>query len=85
MSSPGKKVFVYLVRHGETQENRDGIIQGQKDTLLNPTGETQVRSIGERFKGMTIDFLISSDLKRAISVREAKQIMIILWLTNAVA
>ncbi|GAB1519608.1 hypothetical protein RhiTH_002676 [Rhizoctonia solani] len=33
-----KKLLVYIVRHGETNENRMGIIQGQIDTQLNEAG-----------------------------------------------
>lgn len=59
---------IYLVRHGETQENRDGIIQGQMDTILNEMGQEQVRMLGERFRQVKIDRAFSSDLKRALSV-----------------
>ncbi|KAF8912028.1 histidine phosphatase superfamily [Gymnopilus junonius] len=56
---------IYLVRHGETQENRDGVIQGQMDTMLNEMGQEQARKVGERFREVKIDRLFSSDLKRA--------------------
>jgi len=59
---------IYLVRHGETKENREGIIQGQKDTVLNAMGEEQARLVGERFKRVKIDWALSSDLRRAVSV-----------------
>ena len=61
-------VRVYLVRHGETQENRDGIIQGHKNTVLNETGQEQARIVGERFRETKIDILYTSDLTRARSV-----------------
>ncbi|PPR06427.1 hypothetical protein CVT26_004839 [Gymnopilus dilepis] len=62
---------VYLVRHGETQENRDGIIQGHKNTVLNETGQEQARIVGERFRETKIDILYTSDLTRARSTAEA--------------
>ncbi|KAF8197578.1 phosphoglycerate mutase-like protein [Pholiota molesta] len=47
MTSPDSEaaplVRIYLVRHGETQANRDGIIQGQQDMALNAMGEEQAR------------------------------------------
>ena len=33
-------LLIYIIRHGETNENRQGIIQGQMDTQLNDAGET---------------------------------------------
>jgi len=60
---------VYLVRHGETQANRDGIIQGQQDTELNALGEEQARIVGEALKEEEIGCAFSSDLSRAKKVR----------------
>ncbi|KAF4615519.1 hypothetical protein D9613_002741 [Agrocybe pediades] len=65
------RALIYLVRHGETQENRDGIIQGQKDTFLNAMGERQAHSVGQRLKTTKIDLLISSDLQRAVNTADA--------------
>jgi 2,3-bisphosphoglycerate-dependent phosphoglycerate mutase len=69
MTNPNtrKKVVarVYLVRHGETQANRDGIIQGQQDTPLNALGEEQARMVGEALKEKEIACAFSSDLSRA--------------------
>jgi len=66
-NTPKKSVVarVYLVRHGETQANRDGIIQGQQDTQLNALGEEQARMVGEALKGVEIGCAFSSDLSRA--------------------
>lgn len=38
---------IYLVRHGETEWNREGRMQGQLDSRLTPKGETQAQRIGE--------------------------------------
>ena len=69
MTNPNtrKKVVarVYLIRHGETQANRDGIIQGQQDTELNALGEEQARMVGEALKEKKIACAFSSDLSRA--------------------
>ena len=59
---------VYFVRHGETQANRDGIIQGQQDTPLNALGEEQARLVGEALKEEEIGCAFSSDLSRARTV-----------------
>ena len=61
-------VQVYIVRHGETQENRDGIIQGQRDTVLNAIGLEQARMVGEALKDAKLGIAFSSDLSRAVKV-----------------
>ena len=67
--SKGVVVRVYIVRHGETQENRDGIIQGQQDTFLNAIGSEQARMVGEALKDAKLGIAFSSDLSRAVKVR----------------
>jgi probable phosphoglycerate mutase len=66
-------VRVYIVRHGETQENRDGIIQGQQDTALNAVGLEQARMVGEALKDAKLGVAFSSDLSRALKVRGSNQ------------
>src|SRR5690625_4520736 len=56
---------IYLVRHGETDWNIKGIIQGQTNIPLNKTGEIQARECGEYFKNKPVDAIISSPLMRA--------------------
>jgi len=63
-------VRVYIVRHGETQENRDGVIQGQRDTVLNKNGEEQARMVGEALKDAEIGVAYTSDLTRAAKTAE---------------
>ncbi len=64
---------VYLIRHGETQWNRDGIHQGHMDSPLTEHGKRQARQLGERFAGMDLKFdaIYSSDLGRAVQTAEA--------------
>jgi broad specificity phosphatase PhoE len=52
-----------LVRHGETDWNRDGRWQGQSDTHLNDVGREQAAQLAERLDG--VDVVYSSDLARA--------------------
>lgn len=51
-----------LVRHGETDWNRDRRIQGSTDIPLNDTGRAQARTAAETLSG---DVIVSSDLSRA--------------------
>lgn len=62
--------IIYLIRHGETNENRNKIIQGHLDTLLNEDGRLQAGMVGRAMKEVPIDVLYSSDLKRAAEVRK---------------
>ncbi|MGP3534895.1 histidine phosphatase family protein [Microbacterium sp. RD1] len=58
-----------FVRHGETDWNRDGRIQGTTDIPLNDTGRRQSREAAERFaadRDPAVPVLVvSSDLSRA--------------------
>ncbi|KAJ7217027.1 phosphoglycerate mutase-like protein [Mycena pura] len=63
-------VRVYLVRHGETQENRDGVFQGQLDTELNETGVRQARLVADALRSVHFDAAYSSDLRRALKTAE---------------
>jgi broad specificity phosphatase PhoE len=53
-----------LVRHGETDWNRDGRWQGGSDTSLNDVGREQARALADRLDG-DIAAVYSSDLARA--------------------
>lgn len=55
----------YIVRHGETQENADGIIQGHLDSVLNKNGITQAKKLSKIFEETMFNNAFSSDLKRA--------------------
>lgn len=56
---------LYLVRHGETIDNANRIMQGQTQGELNATGIEQARRLADEMSGVHIDAFVSSDLKRA--------------------
>jgi uncharacterized phosphatase len=58
---------IFLMRHAETQANKNFIVQGRMDNPLNTDGESQAIKVGEYFKEHNINFdlIISSPLKRA--------------------
>ena len=54
-----------LVRHGETEWNRGGRIQGHTDSRLTADGMTQAEAIGKHLASERFDHLLASDLGRA--------------------
>lgn len=63
----------YLVRHGETEWNRIGKIQGHSDVPLSEHGRRQVAMLAMRLAGCRFSTVYASDLSRA---RESAQAII---------
>lgn len=63
---------IYLIRHGTTNGNIDGMVQGTLDIPLNEQGFKQSKILGKRFADMTISAIYSSPLMRALAT--AKEI-----------
>ncbi len=59
---------VYLVRHGETAHNRDGLGLGRADVPLTDTGMAQAIAVGVRFSEEPVTQVLSSPLSRAFTV-----------------
>lgn len=57
--------FLALVRHGETDWNLHGRLQGSSDIPLNATGRAQAREAVYELEGHRWDLLVSSPLSRA--------------------
>jgi probable phosphoglycerate mutase len=57
--------LLFLFRHGETDWNREGRLQGHTDTPLNATGLSQAQALVERLRPRRLDAVVSSDLARA--------------------
>jgi broad specificity phosphatase PhoE len=61
--------IIHIVRHGETDENRRGIFQGQLDTVLNADGLDQAQRVADALRTIPFDKAFSSDLSRAVKVQ----------------
>lgn len=59
-----------LVRHGETQWNRETRFQGQIDVPLNENGRVQSNRAAEFLKEVQIDFAVSSPMLRPLETAE---------------
>ncbi len=57
--------MIYLIRHGETEWNKEEIFRGRADISLNQTGFREAELIGEYLKSMDIHVVYSSPLSRA--------------------
>ena len=66
---------LYLLRHGETEWNRTGRIQGWAYTRLNDTGRRQAAAAGAYLADVDppVEAIYSSDLPRAMETLEALQ------------
>jgi len=56
---------ILLTRHGETLENKKGILQGHLPGTLSPLGIEQAKKLAEELKKERLDHIFSSDLLRA--------------------
>ena len=59
-------VKVMLVRHGETDWNREEIFRGRLDVELNENGREQARALAEATRTFHIDAIYSSPLSRSL-------------------
>lgn len=66
LKKPKNHCTFYIVRHGETDWNAQGLIQGHVDIPLNASGKEQAIALGKQLHTVQFDLVFSSDLKRAM-------------------
>lgn len=57
---------ITLVRHGQTEDNYLGVLQGEKNNLLNDTGRRQVLRLKNKLSSVHYDLCFSSPLIRSL-------------------
>lgn len=56
---------IFLVRHGQDEDNALGVLNGSRDTVLTKLGIEQVNSAALKLKDRGINYILASPLKRA--------------------
>ena len=62
--------MIYVVRHGETDLNKEGRLQGRMGLPLNEKGKQQAREMKEMLKTVQFDLVFSSPQERAVQTAE---------------
>lgn len=65
LNTASNRTNFYIVRHGQTDWNIQGKIQGQLDIPLNNRGKEEAALLAEELKKISFDACFSSDLLRA--------------------
>lgn len=60
---------IYIIRHGETQNNADGVVQ-MPESPLSERGEAQAEQLAERIADVGISLVLASDYSRAARTAE---------------
>lgn len=58
---------IYLIRHGQTDLNKEHRMQGRQGLPLNETGINQAKKVKEKLKNVKFDAVYSSPQERAIT------------------
>jgi broad specificity phosphatase PhoE len=56
--------IIYIVRHGETEWNAQGRIQGHTDISMSDKGRQQAQAVAQRLAQVSFDVAYSSDMSR---------------------
>lgn len=62
--------MIYVVRHGQTDLNKEGRLQGRQGLPLNEYGVEQARVLREYLKDIKFHYIFSSPQERAIQTAE---------------
>ncbi len=62
--------MIYVIRHGQTDLNKEGRLQGRNGLPLNEFGIEQAESLRNELKGISFDYIFSSPQERAVHTAE---------------
>ena len=65
MNSDIFKTTIYLIRHGESEDNKNSFLSGARDVGLSARGKAQCIALGSVLKDTKIDHVFHSPMKRA--------------------
>jgi broad specificity phosphatase PhoE len=65
-----KMISLYIVRHGETEWNKEERIQGRLDSSLTAKGKEYAKLLSERLRDTQFDHIISSPSERTIETAQ---------------
>ena len=60
----------FFIRHGESEGNREHLMQGRRHSRLTDQGRAQARDAGRWFRGRAVACVLSSPLERARETAE---------------
>lgn len=66
-----KPIELILSRHGETEENKLRIMQGQMPGHLSELGKQQAEVLADKMENETLDVIVCSDLARSLDTAQA--------------
>lgn len=71
MNTGDRKPTLWFIRHGESTWNASGFVQGQATgPVLTRKGRLEAAGVAERFAGVGVTSIYTSDLKRALETAE---------------
>lgn len=77
-------MLIYIIRHGETELNRLGIVQGSgMDTELNATGHAQAAAFHARHQHINFQLVVTSALRRTHQTVQPFLLQHIPWVQRA--
>lgn len=57
---------LYVVRHGQTDQNVLGLVQGDTESDLTEKGREEAKALQELVESLNVDVVVSSPLRRAL-------------------
>ncbi len=65
-----KKTIIYIIRHGESEANTQGLVGHNPESRLTTNGRKQIDIIVKKLAHIHLDKIISSDFTRALQTAE---------------